>query len=459
MRLLCRRLVGTALVIFLLLLLLCASPAAAQRQVPPSPLTLPQAIQYALDNYPTIRASLARVSAQQAGVALSRTAYLPRLDSTALANRATRNNVPSQLLPGSLIPPISGSVDPSSGSNAWSSAASLLLSWEPIDFGARGAAVEFARTQVNQAMAGADLARLDAGINAADAFLGLAVAQETVRAARANLDRIEVFANSVAVLVQNQLRPGADESRARADLAAARILLIQAERTEQVSRANLGQWLGIPAANVQIAADSLMQAPSPAAPSDVAAHPLAVAQMASVSSVRALQTVLNRSYVPRFNFQSAYSWRASGWMAPNPPSGLQTTATNWAVGLTATFPIFDFFALRERKRIEAHNETAERALYDRVLQNLRSQSEQASAELEGARQVAENTPVELEAARVLEQQTVARYQAGLATIVEVADSQRLLLQAEVDDAVARLGIWRALVSEAAAKGDLSDLLR
>jgi outer membrane protein TolC len=67
--------------------------------------------------------------------------------------------------------------------------------------------------------------------------------------------------------------------------------------------------------------------------------------------------------------------------------------------------------------------------------------------------------VELEAARVLEEQSRARYQAGLATIVEIADSQRLLLQAEVDDAVARFGIWQAMVSDAAAKGDLSDLLR
>jgi outer membrane protein TolC len=301
---------------------------------------------------------------------------------------------------------------------------------------------------------------LDVGANAADAFLRLAAAQETVRAARANLQRLEVFANSVAVLVQNQLRPGADDSRSRAELAAARILLIQAERTEQVSRANLGKWLGISAANVQIAADSLMQAPAqPPAPPDAATHPLAVAQMASVSSVRALERVLNRSYFPRFNFQSAYSWRGSGWIAGSAPSGLATTATNWAVGLTATFPIFDLFPLRERKRIEAHNETAELALYDTVVQDLRSQSEQAAAELEGARRVAENTPVELEAARVLEQQTLARYQAGLATIVEVADSQRLLLQAEVDDAVARIGVWQGLLAEAAAKGDLSDLLR
>lgn len=455
-----RRLLASS-VVFLYFTCICTLPSAAQQQSPPSPLTLREAIQYALDNYPAIRASTARISAQEAGVDLAQTSYLPRLDSTALANRATRNNVPGLLLPGSLIPPISGSVVPSSGSNAWGSAAGLMLSWEPVDFGLRGATVELARTQVGRASAAADLTRLDIGTGAADAFLRLAAAQETVRAARANVERIQVLANSISVLVQNQLRPGADESRARAELAAARILLIQAERAEQVSRANLGKWLGVSAASVQIDADSLMQMPTELlpVPPEVAAHPLAVTQMATVSSVRAFERVLSRSYFPRFNFQSAYSWRGSGWPTVGDPHGLTTTATNWAVGLTATFPIFEIFQLHARKRIEGHNETAKLALYDKVVQDLRSQSEQARAEFEGARRVAENTPVQLEAARVLEQQSQARYQAGLATIVEVTDSQRLLLQAEVDDAVARFGVWRALVAEAAAKGDLSDLLR
>jgi hypothetical protein len=73
--------------------------------------------------------------------------------------------------------------------------------------------------------------------------------------------------------------------------------------------------------------------------------------------------------------------------------------------------------------------------------------------------VAQNTPIQLQAARVLEQQSRARYDAGLATIIEVADSQRLLLQAEVGDAVARLGVWRALLADAAARGDLSGLVK
>jgi hypothetical protein len=41
----------------------------------------------------------------------------------------------------------------------------------------------------------------------------------------------------------------------------------------------------------------------------------------------------------------------------------------------------------------------------------------------------------------------------------VADAQRLLLQAEVSDAVARLAVWQAMIADAAARGDLSELVK
>jgi outer membrane protein len=442
------------------------SPALAQPSPPAFPITLQDAIRYATDNYPAIRAAQARVSAQESGVDLAHTAYLPRIDSSLQINRATRNNVAGLLVPGTTIPAISGPVsDDTSWSSIWGSGAGVLVSWEAFDFGQRGASVDLARALVVRANAGADVTRLDVAVKTGDAFLRLAAAQETVRAARANVDRQQVFANAVAALVKNQLRPGADDSRAQAELALARIQVIQAEQAEQIARASLAQWLGVRPEGVQIAGGPLLQAPlsEPSAPPAVTTHPVAAAQMAAVESSLALQHVLGRSYAPRINFQTAYAVRGTGATANGAhlggSHGLDFDTPNWAVGFTATFPLFDWFSLRERTRIEAHNERAERATYDRVVQELSTQVEQARAEMDGARRVAENTPIQLQAAKVLEQQSRVRYDAGLATIIEVADSQRLLLQAEVGDAVARLGIWRALLADAAAKGDLSELLK
>jgi outer membrane protein TolC len=62
------------------------------------------------------------------------------------------------------------------------------------------------------------------------------------------------------------------------------------------------------------------------------------------------------------------------------------------------------------------------------------------------------------AARAALQQSTARYQSGLANIDEVAEAQRLLTQSEIDDALARLSVWRSLLEIATVAGDLQPFL-
>ena len=62
------------------------------------------------------------------------------------------------------------------------------------------------------------------------------------------------------------------------------------------------------------------------------------------------------------------------------------------------------------------------------------------------------------AARAATEQATARYQSGLGNIDEVAEAQRLLTQSEIDDALARLGVWRGLLQVAAAAGDIGPLV-
>jgi outer membrane protein TolC len=140
-------------------------------------------------------------------------------------------------------------------------------------------------------------------------------------------------------------------------------------------------------------------------------------------------------------------------------SGLGPNIQNLGIGLNVVFPAFEIASIRARKQIEAHNERAESARYDQVLQDLSGQMGRARAVLAGAQRTSQNTPIELESARAGEQQASARYKAGLSNIVEVADAQRILTQAEMDDALAKLGVWRALLAVAAAAGDLQPFLQ
>jgi outer membrane protein TolC len=129
------------------------------------------------------------------------------------------------------------------------------------------------------------------------------------------------------------------------------------------------------------------------------------------------------------------------------------------VGFGVTFSLLELPALKARKEIATHQERAETARYEQTRQDLSADLARSRAALEGARRVAGNTPVRLRAAHDAERQAAARYQAGLGTLIEVADTQRLVTQAEIEDSIARLAVWRAILGMRMAEGDLEPFLQ
>lgn len=71
----------------------------------------------------------------------------------------------------------------------------------------------------------------------------------------------------------------------------------------------------------------------------------------------------------------------------------------------------------------------------------------------------ENAPVKVRAAREAVNSVKVRYQLGLASVNDVAQDEQLLTEFEVEEATARLRVWRALLAEAAAKGDMTQFRR
>ena len=431
----------------------------------PLTVTLSGAVTMALTHYPQIRAALAQQAAAQASVGLARTAYLPRADVLWQTNRATANNVYGLLLPQAIIPSISGPVlAPDNARSAWASGGGALLSWEPFDFGLRRAQVDVARQGLAAAAVGVRVTRLDVAAAAASAFLDLAAGEELAAVAVANVARLRVFADAVHALVTNQLRPGSDAAQADATLAAARTQLFRARATVEVRRVALANLLGTPTTAVEVDASRLLGPP----PVDtlpgtlVVAHPVAQQEAALVAQQQARVSALDRSYVPRLSTEAAVSGRGTGTaltgVFPGGTAGLGPTTFNWAAGIQVTFPVFDVFSLGAERRVETATARAEQARYAQTLDDLSAQVLEARAQLQGARLTADNTPAELAAARLAEGEVRARFQAGLATVVDVSAAESALVQAESDDAVARLDVWRALASLSTAQGDLTPFL-
>jgi len=444
------------------LLAFLVAPAAVQT---PTTVTLDQALRYAAEHYPAVRAALEQVNASAAGVRVARAAFLPRLDSLWQSNRATTNNVFGQLLPQSVIPSISGPVLPASAGSVWGSAAGALFSWEAYDFGLRDAVVAGADATLAKARADEALTGLQVQSAVGDAFLGLLAAERVVLAAQADVERRDVLARSVRVLVDNDLRPGADGSRAEAERAAALTRLIKARETDALARTLLARLLGLTDGTVQIAAADLLER-TPAGESaagSAAEHPLARVSQAAIDEARAQQDVLARTDRPRLFVQSSVFARGSGAFPDGRLDGgiggLGFDRANWSAGLTLVFPnVFDASSLHARKDVAAALVRVQAARRDESVLAISSQRRAAAAMIEAARAISANTPVQLAAARANEAQAHARYQAGLATLLEAAEAQSLLVQSDVQDQLARIDVWRARLAEAVAQGSLAPFL-
>ncbi|HVX67174.1 MAG TPA: TolC family protein, partial [Bryobacteraceae bacterium] len=306
--------------------------------------------------------------------------------------------------------------------------------------------------------------RFEVAVATVDAYLTVVAAQETVRAAQAGTERADVVARTIRAQVGAQLRPGADQSRAEAELAAARTQLIQAQQAVDVGRANLAQFVGIDPSQIAVVPGNLVQLPPEKAPAslDPAANPVMAEQNAAVEVAQARLRALSRSYFPKFYLQGAAYARGTGAETNGERlgglNGLAPNFQNYALGVSVTFPIFDLPGLRAREAEQSATIRSQAARSQQIAVDLRAQWNRAVAALNGARHVAENTPVQVSAARAAAQQATARYEAGLGNIDEVAEAQRLQTQSEIDDVLARLGVWRGLLGIATAAGDIQPLV-
>jgi outer membrane protein TolC len=380
-------------------------------------------------------------------------------------NRATDNNRTGLLLPQSVLPSISGPVaGDAPGRSAWSSAGGALINWQPFDFGARAAQVNVARKGALAAVSATNLTRLGIAAATTNAYLDVVTAHQLVSVAQANVRRMQTFTDSVHVLVENKLRPGADASQADAQLALTRTQLIQAQTQERVRLAALADFLELPSQQVTVdLASVLSAAPPDLEATPIKAHPAIREEAALIERQRAQLHVLSRSYAPVFNLLGSISGRGTGLDAQGNfmggTSGLAPNTLNWAGAVQVSFPAFDIFTIHREKQVQADNVRAEQMRYQQTMDDLSVQVEQAQATLDGARQVAQNTPIEVAAARQSEQQQRTRFQSSLATVVEVAIAESVLTQAEGDDAIARLNVWRALADLAVARGDVAPFLK
>lgn len=431
---------------------------AVLAQAAPAPLTIQQAVERALKNYAAIDVSREKISAATAGVQLARTAFLPRADLLAQANRASRNNIFGLLLPQSTLPAISGPPRPENDlTSVWGSAAGLLVSWDFFDFGLRRAGVEAAAAGERRAAAALKRTEFEIATLTADAFLTALAAEASIEIAKAGITRARSVEEATAALVKAELRAGADSVKAQLETARAEMQLAQAEQAAGLARTSLKQFCGEFSQLAPVTAD-----PAVGASANVTSHPALAEQTAAIVESKSREQVLDKSYRPKLALQGSTYARGTGANADGSTlggvNGLGPNIVNYGVGVTVTFPVLSLSGIRAQRAAEAAKGRAEAARYKQILQDLNAQLDRAQVELASARRISGIAPRQRDDARTLLKQTMARYQAGLGIITEVADAQREVTAAESEAAIANLAVWRAWLHVVTAQGDLTPFL-
>lgn len=425
-------------------------------------LSLGDALDYVDRNYPSVKAALQERVAADRRVDEARTAYLPDVNLLWEINRATVNNITGVMLPQAVIPSVSGPVLPQTGQSDWNSGAGVIASWRIFDFGQRSAKVDAARQAADGALASYDLARLDVANATLNAYLNILVADALTATAQSNVDRLEAFSKSVHVLVDNKLRPGVEGEQADAALALGQTQLIAAQANAAAQRATLTRLLGRPTDTLRLSIPVVRDDASRVLVAGPQArdHPAALVEAARMRQQQAQLSATARSYAPLVDaIASAYS-RGSG----RTPSGdftgssaLGLGTNNWAVGLRVTVPLGAYPAAHARQQAQRATLDAERERYDEIVREVKERTDQARIAVTSAAAIARITPTALQAARNAETQQRARFQSGLASVVDVTVAEAALVQAESQQAIADLNVWRAIGAYAAATGDFTPL--
>lgn len=431
---------------------LLAVPALADAP----PLTFEALWQSASPRAPALQIAQSAADAARAQVAVARLPWLPNAWAEASLTETTANFVPK---PGVLPKTVLAHAAPHSWElfPFWRS--ELAAQWTVTDFGKTAAAVDAAERTAEQWRHAAQSARRLLWAQAAAAWFACVAADETLAVATRQREVAQKRLDAVAARVAARVRPLSDQTRAQSQLATGDLQLAQARQSVAEQRQMLAAILALPA--------------PPEGPLDPSALPLPADATAALHSPDALQQACDRAAADRPELAALQAQRlslqaqiAAVQRSQNPTlflaaggsaqgmeiSGLVVNAQagagiNWGAG--ALWQAGAYAAvLREQLRGVAAAEALVRSQVRAELQAAALAVVQAEARL----------PVHeaaVRAAQAAVDQSQARYDAGVAVLVEVMDAAAQLARLQHEWVVLRAQQRNATAQWLAAIGKIS----
>lgn len=415
-------------------------------------MTLGEALAFARQHQPTLRAAQARIAVAKQAAWTIRAEWLPQLGATAQLFYGTMNNSTAmfQGVRTTDLPRIGGSRSGTDWGDAYpSSLVGLGLRQNVYDFGRLAALAVAADAEVGVARYRAAQESLDVALQVESLFYAVLAAKAVERAAEDAYTRAALRREMVKVSVARGLRPPIDLTRAEADLTRFDVGRMRARGSIETAQAFFAAAVGW--SEPLLDAEGALDAGAPLKPFGEALEralnqdPGVRAALAKLESQHALTKATTLQWAPSVALTAGVSGRAGGApqnSGPSGQSGWLPTVPNWDLGLYLQTTLFDGVLLARRRQSQAMEEVLRQEV-DVTRRRLLSEIQRAYT---GFR-IAEASVPALEAAALAAQknyeQASARFKAGLSTSVELADAEALRTDSEIQLAVGRFEIARA----------------
>ncbi|MFT3922104.1 MAG: TolC family protein [Myxococcales bacterium] len=412
---------------------------------------LKEAMDAARANHPQVRQAKAQTEYAEGTVEVSRAPLLPQLSGNASYVRTTSNfvfrpsNNPNSL--GQLANNPAAFKRTNQLFNFYNFG--ITLTQQLYDFGNSIDSYRASKELVRAQNANEQSVLLSVEYNVRNAYFtarasraDVAVARQTVRNQERHRDQIQAF-------VEAETRPEIDLAQVKADLANARVQLIQAQNAYDVARATLNQAMGVEGSIDYEVADETLP---PIREEESAAIDLLKLASERRPELRALayqasaQQLTERAtkgrYGPVINAQANFT---------DAGKDIDNLTWNWNVGANLTWTPWAGGIIRGQLKQVRANMADIQAQVDILRQQVLVQLEQARLAVRAGKAVLAASEEVLENATLRYGYADGRYREGVGEVIELEDAQVALttaqaqkVQAEYDLAIARAQLLNAL---------------
>lgn len=430
--------------------------------------SLQELIQRSQEHLPVIKQKLAQIEVARSSVTALKHSFLPQLQATEELTLGSDNSLAGAYFSMGVFPSTSSGIRNSNQmAAATGNLAGLYSEYDLLTFGLNKARINYANSFVGLQQADWQRESYLSQLRVAQLFLSIQKTQFQLAADQQNVDRYEQIYTIIRALTASGLRPGADSSQAKAELAKTHISFHQTEGRLGQLKQQLSFYTGIPASDLML--DSLQNTSLLQKPPmmnflmDTLQNPLLNYYDRKMEILGYHEKLIRKSFLPKVQLTGA-TWARGSSIQYNDQykalsEGLGFQRFNYGLGLSLTYPILggihkrDALTINKFELSSAENERKQQAL---VLNNAQDLADN-SLRMTQANLL--EIPVQLQSAKETYAQKLAQYRAGIITLIDLTNASFVLYRSQTDY-IETLNDWYlAELSKAASTGNLTQFIQ